>query len=314
VSGAAAAETPAGSLERLLAGDILALAKAITAVENDLPQAAEILAAIQTHLGRALVVGVTGPPGAGKSTLVNAVIADLRARRRTVAVIAVDPSSPLSGGAILGDRIRMADHAGDRGVFVRSMASRGQLGGLAPAVVRVIDVIDAAARDVIVVETVGAGQAEVEIADVADVKVVVNAPGLGDDVQAIKSGILEIADILVVNKADMPLAQRTIKQLNGMLALRQGTARAIPVLATTATEGTGVDRLVAAILERAPDARARRTNRLARVRRLIADAAAREVRARLRAEGDARLDRLCQDVLAGRIDVAAAARRLLDGD
>lgn len=228
---------------RLLDGQPAALARAITAVENQTPDARLILKRIQPHLGKALVVGFTGPPGAGKSTLINAYVKELRGRGKTVCVLAVDPSSPISGGAILGDRIRMSSHTGDPGVFVRSLASRGHLGGLSRTAARVLDVMDASGRDVIVIETVGAGQSEVEIAGVASTKVVVCAPGLGDDIQAIKAGILEIADILVVNKCDMAQAENTKRQLKAMLHLRRESAWAVPVLGTTATDFAGLSEL-----------------------------------------------------------------------
>lgn len=305
-------------MQRLLAGETIALAKSITAVENSTDQAAALLAGIQPHLGRALVVGITGPPGAGKSTLVNAMVAEWRRRQRSVGVVAVDPSSPLTGGAILGDRIRMSEHTRDPGVFVRSLAARGQLGGLSPTAARIIDVMDAAGRDVVVVETVGAGQSEVEIAEVADVRVVVCAPGLGDDVQAIKAGILEIADILVVNKADLPLAERTVSQLKGMLSLRAAAleplAAQVPVLPITATSGRGVGALVDAVEERAGvalrgDERAARARQ--RVRRLLADAAARHVRRLIREAGGDSVDGLCDRVQRGELSIDAAVALVL---
>jgi len=309
---------PDGLLQRLLAGQTIALAKSITAVENDTPQAAELLAGIQPHLGRALVVGFTGPPGAGKSTLVNALIVELRRRERSVGVVAVDPSSPLTGGAILGDRIRMSEHTRDPGVFVRSLAARGHLGGLSPMAARVIDVMDAAGRDVVIVETVGAGQSEVEIAEIADIRVVICAPGLGDDVQAIKAGILEIADILVVNKADLPLAERTVSQLKGMLSLREAGMAEVPVLSTTATNGEGVIALADAVETRAgtlsggavgPEERAARA--LRRVRRLLADAAAQRVRRLIREDSGVNVDDLCTQVQRGELGVDVAAAQLL---
>ena len=304
-------------LQRLLAGQTIALAKSITAVENDTPQAAEILAGIQTQLGRALVVGFTGPPGAGKSTLVNALIVELRCRERSVGVVAVDPSSPLTGGAILGDRIRMSEHNRDPGVFVRSLAARGHLGGLSPMAARVIDVMDAAGRDVVIVETVGAGQSEVEIAEIADVRVVICAPGLGDDVQAIKAGILEIADILVVNKADLPLAERTVSQLKGMLSLREVGMAEVPVLSTTATNGEGVIALVDAVearagtLEGTVGEEERADRALRRVRRLLADATAQQVRRLIREDSGVNVDDLCTQVQRGELGVEAAAAQLL---
>jgi len=267
----------------LLAGKPAALARAISLVENASPLAADILRGIQPHLGKAVTVGVTGPPGAGKSTLVSALVGELRRRDLSVGVVAVDPSSPLSGGAILGDRIRMADHSEDPGVFIRSLASRGHLGGLSPMAARVVDLMDAAGKDVVLIETVGAGQSEVEIAEVADTKIVVAAPGLGDDIQAIKAGILEIADILVVNKCDQPHARRTIAQLSAMLHLSTHEAAGdiwpVPVLGTVAATGEGVDTLAETLLAHAarPEVRARRADPLTRVRRLLAEAAAQAV-------------------------------------
>ena len=240
-----------GLAERLLSGQTAALARAITIVEGEGPAASRLLKAIHPHLGRAVVVGFTGPPGAGKSTLVNAFIAEMRGRGKTVAVAAVDPSSPITGGAVLGDRIRMAEHTMDKGVYIRSLASRGHLGGLSASAARVADLMDAAGFDIVVLETVGAGQSEVEMAEMADVRIVVSAPGLGDDVQAIKAGILEIADILVVNKSDLPLARRTTRQLKAMLALRIPTDWKVPVLSTNAVDRTGLPELADAIERKA---------------------------------------------------------------
>ncbi len=230
---------------KMRAGERRATALVITELERLSTAAPILLRAMQPHLGHALVVGFTGPPGAGKSTLVNAVIADLRGAGKTVGVIAVDPSSPVSGGAILGDRIRMTAALDDDGVFVRSLASRGYLGGLSPAAVRIIDALDAAGRDVILLETVGTGQSEIDVAEVADVRVVISAPGLGDDIQAMKSGLLEIADIMVVNKGDRPGAEQTLQQLLGALSIRAMRNQKVPVLKTTATTGEGVPELVA---------------------------------------------------------------------
>lgn len=202
-----------GWLDDLLAGDRGALARALTEVENELPEARAVIAACAPRLGHAVVVGVTGAPGAGKSTLVGAYVSVLRGAGKTVGVIAVDPSSPFNGGALLGDRIRMAEHAGDPGVFVRSLAARGHLGGLSRTASRAIDVMDAAGFDLVVVETVGVGQSEIEIAEFADVRVVVWLPGGGDEIQAAKAGVLEIADLIVVNKADLPGADRAARTL-----------------------------------------------------------------------------------------------------
>lgn len=301
-------------LERLLDGEPAALAKAITAVENDAAPAAGLLAGIQPHLGRALVLGVTGSPGAGKSTLVGALIGALRERNRTVGVVAVDPSSPISGGAILGDRIRMTAHGSDPAVFVRSLASRGHVGGLSAAAARVVDVMDAAGKDVVIIETVGAGQSDVEVAELADIKIVVCTPDLGDDVQAIKAGILEIADILVVNKSDLPLAQHAMKRLTGMIGLRSADARDVPVLATTATEGEGIGALADAIeaLEGVRDTAPRGATALGRVRRLLAEEVARRVGARIRGAEDGALDTLCQKIQRGETTLAGAAEEVLE--
>jgi LAO/AO transport system kinase len=294
------------------AGERRAIAAAITELERLSPAAPALLRAMQPHLGNALVVGFTGPPGAGKSTLVNAVIADVRRAGRTVGVIAVDPSSPVSGGAILGDRIRMTSALDDDGVFVRSLASRGYLGGLSPAAVRIIDALDAAGRNLIILETVGTGQSEIDVAEVADVRVVVSAPGLGDDIQAMKSGLLEIADILVVNKGDRPGAELTMQQLLGALHIRANRA-SVPVLKTTATTGEGVDALVAAIMKCAgtvaadgPLGRRRR-----RARYLIARAAADLIAQRIREGGASVLDGFADKVLAGEMAPDEAARLLL---
>lgn len=297
----------------LIKGEVLPLSRAITILENDLPPAPAILRALQPHLGRALVVGITGAPGVGKSTLVNAYITHLRQADKSVGVIAVDPSSPISGGAILGDRLRMVDHTSDPGVYVRSLASRGALGGLAPLAARVIDALDAAGKDVIIVETVGTGQSEVEVAAVADIKVVVTAPGLGDDIQAIKAGILEIADVLVVNKADLPLAEATASQLKSMLGLRRGARAAVPVVKTDALDRTGIDELAAAIDACAGDhgPATRAALRRRRGRRLIAEAAMRTLRQRLIEDGDDLLDALGEAVQRGELDLDSAVQQWL---
>ena len=249
-------------------GNPRAVARLITQVENDAAAARVIVAALYAATGHAHVVGITGPPGSGKSSLVNELAKVFRRRGRRVGIVAVDPSSPFTGGALLGDRVRMRDLAGDEGIFVRSMASRGSLGGLARGVAAAVKVLDAAGYDPILIETVGAGQAEVDIAGAAHTVVVLEAPNSGDDVQSIKAGILEIADVLVVNKADQPGAGRTVKSLEMMLHLAlpaQGRGGAgepgnrgeadslpapcwsVPVLQTVATSGQGVEALAVAI-------------------------------------------------------------------
>ena len=298
---------------RMRGGERRAISSVITELERLSASAPALLKALQPYLGRALVVGFTGPPGAGKSTLVNAVIANVRASGRTVGVIAVDPSSPVSGGAILGDRIRMTAALDDEGVFVRSLASRGYLGGLSPAAVRIIDAFDAAGRDLILLETVGTGQSEIDVAEVADIRIVVSAPGLGDDIQAMKSGLLEIADILVVNKGDRPGAELTLQQLIGALSLRAGMGR-VPVLKTTATTGEGVLELVAAITEAGRKAVAEGpvSRRRRRARYLIARAAADLIAARIRVGGGKTLDALADQVLTGDLAPEDAAEKLLE--
>jgi LAO/AO transport system kinase len=262
------------------------------------------------RVGRATVIGFTGPPGAGKSTLIDAYIAALRTRGHSVAVADVDPSSPISGGAVLGDRMRMRRHAEDPGVFIRSVASHGHLGGLSESIHRIVDAMDAAGRDFIIIETVGAGQSEIEVVEIADICVVVNAPNMGDEVQAMKAGILEIADVLVVNKADLPFAQRTTKQLTNMLELRRQN-RDVPVLETVALTEIGIDALHDAIMSRlAASAGDKRSWRERRMRRLIADCAGRIVRDLIRDAGDELAD-LVQAAASGGIGVDAAARRAL---
>jgi LAO/AO transport system ATPase len=227
------------------------LARAISMIENDRPGAAQLSASLVPHCGRAQVVGITGVPGAGKSTLINALLGELIRRGKRIAVLAVDPSSPVTGGAVLGDRVRMEQHAAHDKVFIRSVSARGHLGGLSRTTGKIIDVFDAAGFDVIIVETVGAGQSEVEISRFADTLVVICPPGLGDDVQAIKAGILEIADILVVSKGDQPLAGRTMRDLQMMLQLRRHADWKVEVLQTVATNGEGIAALADTIEQHA---------------------------------------------------------------
>ena len=236
--------------ERLLAGDRLALARMITLIENEVPQARSYLAELHQHTGKGHIVGVTGSPGAGKSTLVTHLVRELRRRDKKVGVVAIDPSSPFTGGAILGDRIRMMELSGDPNVFIRSMASRGNLGGLSASTRDVVRAMDAAGYDPIIIETVGTGQAEVEVMRSAQSVLVVVAPGMGDDIQAIKAGILEIADIFVVSKADKAGADQTVAELAMLLSLdanrKQATWR-IPILKTSIVKGQGISELVDAI-------------------------------------------------------------------
>ena len=235
--------------KRVLAGDSRAVARAISVVEREDAASAALIGRLYARTGSALVVGLTGAPGVGKSTLVDRLTSAFRRERLRVGVLAVDPTSPFSGGAILGDRIRMQDHAVDDGVFVRSMATRGQLGGLARATDDARIVLDAAGTDVVLIETVGVGQGEIDISRTADVSVVVMAPGSGDDVQAIKAGIMEIADVFVVNKADRDGADRAVAEIEAMLSLREHGIDEWrpPVVKTCAATGEGVDDVVAAV-------------------------------------------------------------------
>ena len=239
-------------LQRIREGDRRAIARAITGAENDSACAEALHAALAADLGRAHVVGITGPAGAGKSTLVNALVGELLKRGHTVAVVAIDPSSPITGGALLGDRIRMAGQQADERVFIRSLAARGHPGGLSRTTTQVVAVLDAAGFDTVLVETVGAGQSDVAIAAVARTRIVVYPPGLGDEIQALKAGLFEIADIFVVNKADLPGADHTAGDLLQVPA-RPNAEKKRLVLKTTATTGDGIVELVDAITARAPE-------------------------------------------------------------
>jgi LAO/AO transport system kinase len=234
-------------IDGVLSGDVRALARAVSIVEDGEPQSEELLKALYPKAGAALVVGITGPPGAGKSSLVDRLTSRLRAQGQSVGVIAVDPTSPFSGGAILGDRIRMQGHALDPGVFIRSMATRGHLGGLAAGTGHVITLLAASGKQVILVETVGVGQDEVDIMGAADVCVVVLVPGLGDEVQALKAGIMEIADVFAVNKADRDGADRLVSEIQGMLSLGEADSRRPEIVKTVATADQGIDELLSAV-------------------------------------------------------------------
>lgn len=302
---------PAALVGRLVAADRRAIAEVLTRLERQSGDVKELIAGLIPHLGKTFVVGITGPPGAGKSTLVNALIAEARAAGLRVAVLAVDPSSPISGGAILGDRIRMTAAHDDDGVLVRSLGSRGSLGGLTPAAVRMIDALDAAGFGLILLETVGTGQSEVDVAEIADVVLVVSAPGLGDGIQAMKAGLLEIADILVVNKADREGAERTADELAAALALR-ATQGIVPVMRTVAVTGTGVPELWREVADRGDACKSEplSARRRRRARYLIARAASDLIAARIRS-GDAGTDAIADAVLSGEALPLEAAASLL---
>jgi LAO/AO transport system kinase len=324
-------------VKRILAGDRRALARLISRIENDGREATDVLAALYPHTGKAHIVGVTGAPGTGKSTLVNELAKAYRAEGVRVGIIAVDPTSPFSGGALLGDRIRMRDLSGDPGVFIRSMASRGNLGGLARATSDVVKVLDAAGYPKVLVETVGAGQSEVEIARTAHTTLVVEAPGLGDDVQAIKAGVLEIADVLVVNKADRDGAQQTKCALQMMLDLgtnqstrhhsRTMRARDVPgssstepewrppICLTVAVRGQGVTELMQAVAkhyrylqESDGWAKRERARAAAELDGLLRDRLVTQVLGRI---GPAAVEGAVEQIVARQIDAHAAADRLL---
>ena len=295
---------------RVAVGDQRAVARAISVVENETRDVAALLAPLFGRAGRARVVGLTGAPGVGKSTLVDRLTAEWRRAGQRVGIIAVDPTSPFTGGAVLGDRVRMQAHAGDADVYVRSMATRGHLGGLARATGDAVLVLDAAGHDVVVIETVGVGQGEVEIARTADVSVVVTVPGTGDDVQALKAGIMEIADIFVVNKADREGADRAVAEIEAMLGLHEGAGHVRPpVCKTQASNGAGVSSLVGEIDERAHGARDRggrwRDRARLRLRSALTDGF-------LAAVGRERMDAAVQRIVDGASDPYREARGILD--
>ena len=302
--------------DRVLAGDQRALARAISLVENDPGRARPLLRRLSGRAGRARVIGVTGAPGVGKSTLVDRLAAECRRLDRTVGILAIDPTSPFSGGAILGDRIRMQRHALDDGVYVRSMATHGHLGGVSHATSDAALVLDAAGRDVVLIETVGVGQAEVDVARTADVSVVVTIPDAGDDVQAMKAGIMEIADVFVVNKADRPGADRAAGEIEAMLALREFAPGAWrpPVLRTRAATGSGVREVLEAVQRCANGRDGSDERRRARARFRLVELLQRTFIERLERREDTRtlLADAVDRIAAGALDPYAAADGILE--
>jgi LAO/AO transport system kinase len=302
-------------VKRLLEGDRRALTRVLTWVENGGSEGREALRDLVPKSGRAHIIGVTGPTGSGKSTLVGALVRVLRERGKTVGIVAVDPTSPFSHGAILGDRIRMQDLTTDPGVFIRSMATRGALGGLAAATADVVTVFDAAGMDVVIVETVGAGQDEVEIADTAETTVVVNIPGAGDDMQAIKAGILEIADVLVVNKSDLPQAESVFKQLHIYTDLQRQAGWDVPIIKTVAHKDEGAAELADAIEQHrqyiADSGRLEEMSRHRARRQLLAVAQATLIEGVLAGGGDL-VDELVEQIARREIDPRTAADKLID--
>jgi LAO/AO transport system kinase len=303
--------------EKVLAGDRLALARAITLVENLDARGERLLREVWSRTGGANRVGITGPPGAGKSTLVSALTRELRRQGRRVGIIAVDPTSPFTGGALLGDRIRMLSVGMDEGVFIRSMASRGSLGGLAVTSQEVCDVLDAAGKDVVLIETVGVGQSEVEVAAAADTTLVVLTPETGDTVQAMKSGLMEIADLYVVNKADRPGAERIVHEIQGALDLRKmRTAWTPKIVRTTATTGEGVVEVLAAVREHGKfceEGGLRAEHRLARIVRRIRRTVERHLERHLWGEQEANgiVEELAVKVIRREETPYSAAERIL---
>jgi LAO/AO transport system kinase len=299
-------------------GEAAAVARLITLVETDSPVLREVMAALRAHTGRAHVLGITGAPGVGKSTSTNALVAALRADGRRVGVLAIDPSSPFSGGALLGDRVRMGDHALDPEVYIRSMGARGHLGGLARSTPQAVRVLDAAGCDVVVVETVGVGQSEVEVAGLADTTLVLLAPGMGDGIQAAKAGILEIGDVYAVNKADREGADRTRRELRTMLSMaeRPEGAWRPPVVQTVASTGEGIDGLLAEVdrhaawLAESGELARRRTDRARSEVEAIALAAVRE---RWERASGSDLHALAERVARGDVDPYAAADEIVAG-
>jgi LAO/AO transport system kinase len=310
-------ETETALAQRLMSGDKRALARAISLVEDDDPEGWALVREVYPHTGRAAIVGFTGPPGVGKSTLLAALTKLERERGRTVGVLSIDPSSPFTKGALLGDRIRLADHFLDPGVFIRSMANRGALGGLSEAALQTALLMDASGRDVILLETVGVGQAEVDIIDHADTVVLVLMPGSGDSIQALKAGVMEIPDVIVVNKADHPLTDTMVREIKSVLALAPREGWEVPIVRTDAVRGEGIEELLDKLAEHRAHIEAegtlserRRRNLMNEVLAIAAYRMRRELEASVREDPDVKdlLDR----VVSRELDPASAAVQILE--
>jgi LAO/AO transport system kinase len=303
--------------QRLLEGDKRALARGISLVEDDDPEGWALVREVFSQTGRAAVVGFTGPPGVGKSTLLGALIKLERARERTIAVLSVDPSSPFTHGALLGDRIRLVDHFLDPGVFIRSMANRGALGGLSEAALQAVLLMDASGRDLVLVETVGVGQAEVDVIDHADTVVLVLMPGSGDSIQALKAGVMEIPDVIVVNKADHPLTDTMVREIKGVLALGPRLDWNVPIVRTEAVRGEGVEELSVKlgehrqyIVAKGTLSERRRRNLLNEVLAIASFRMRRELEASIR--GDDSVQELLDRVVSRELDPGSAAGTILE--
>jgi LAO/AO transport system kinase len=303
---------------RLVAGEKRALARAISLVENRDPQGDRLVADLFPRTGKARVIGFTGPPGVGKSTLIGAICVELRKAERQIGVLSIDPSSPFTQGAVLGDRIRLSEHFLDPGVFIRSMATRGSLGGLAEAALQAALLMDASGKDDVLLETVGVGQGEIDIVDHADTVVLALMPGSGDSIQALKAGVMEIPDVIVVNKCEHPLADTMVREVKGVLALGPRRSWKVPVVRTEATKGEGIEELVETIAEHGEHIAAEGTLAERRARNLRAEVlgiAASRLRRELeaRAGDDPELTALLDRVVRRELDPASAARELLQG-
>ncbi len=303
--------------ERLLAGDKRALARAITLVESDDPVGWELVREVYPHTGRAAIVGLTGAPGAGKSSLISSIVRVKRAQDREIAVLSIDPSSPFTHGALLGDRIRLTDHFLDPGVFIRSMANRGALGGLSEAALQAALLMDAAGKDDVLLETVGVGQAEIDVIDHADTVVLVLMPGSGDSIQALKAGVMEIPDIIVVNKADHPLTDTMVREIRGVLSLAPQKGWRVPILKTEAVRDVGVDELVekldehrAYIEQEGTLSERRQRNLRNEVLSICTFRMRRQLEGRL--TEDDTFATLIEEVVARKLDPASAATQILE--